>query len=355
MDVPDLVRQSLGDEEIQAGVSLGDEDAVCFTPTRSLVYRSEGLLSDEGVAEYAHDFERLAVSEGRRKTKYTMTYVDREEQFTVPGNRTDLVLERLLEGNLRVNGVIGADEAVNGVFRFSELTLVVAQKRVLKHVGGYTWDGDFAVYDYDEVTGLHFEDGSVATAVVLEADGRPERIKAPNEQAGTVRKTLQEALFDYHDVGSLDELNRKIAVKTEDPTATGSADHSSGLGLNSGIDPLVSDSEAEGADAGSTADDASSGASTGSEPQKADSAAAQSEAASFDQEAGTPTSSVDVDAAAAEAATAAGNADTASSEDLEAVTDQLETLTAAVQQQNKLLKKQQKTVTQLIEELRRGR
>jgi len=32
MDVPDLVRQSLGDEEIQAGVSLGDDDAICFTP-----------------------------------------------------------------------------------------------------------------------------------------------------------------------------------------------------------------------------------------------------------------------------------------------------------------------------------
>lgn len=346
MDVPDLVRQSLGDEELQAGVSLGDEDAICFTPTRSLVYRSEGLLSDEGVTEYAHDFERLAVSEGRRKTKYTMTYVDREEKFTVPGNRTDPVLERLLESHLRVDDVIEDDEAVAGVFRFSELTLIVAQQRLLKHVGGYTWDGDFEVYDYDDVTGLHFEDGSVATAVVLEADGRPERIKAPNEQAGVVRQTLQEALFDYYDVGSLDDLNRKIAVETEDPTADSSDDHSSGLGLDSGIDPLVSDSDDEETEEETR---------TAGETQKSGTASAGESDSSTGQTAQSAASTVDLESAAEQASDAAADATAASSDDLEAVTDQLENLTAAVERQNEVLKKQQQTVKQLIEELRRGR
>jgi len=347
MDVPDLVRQSLGDEEIQAGVSLGDDDAICFTPTRSLVYRSEGLLSDEGVSEYAHDFERLAVSEGRRKTKYTMTYVDREEKFTVPGNRTDPVLERLVESNLRIEGVLDDDESVTGVFRFSELTLVVAQQRVLKHVGSYTWDGDFEVYDYDDVTGLHFEDGSVATAVVIEADGRPERIKAPNEQAGVVRRTLQEALFDYHDVDSLDALNRKIAVETADPNADESDDHSSGLGLDSGIDPLVSDSDDE--ESAAEPEPSSEQASTGTA-----STATRERDSSTGQSAQTAASTVDLESAA-DAASTAAESTAASSDDLEAVTDQLEDLTAAVEQQNELLEQQQRTVKQLIEELRRGR
>ncbi len=349
MDVPDLVRQSLGDEEIQAGVSLGDEDSICFTPTRSLVYRGEGLLSDEGVSEYPLDFERLVVSEGRRKTKYTMTYVDREEKFTVPGNRTGAVLERLLEGALRVDGVLDPDESVTGVFRFSELTLVVAQQRLLKHVGGYTWDGDFETYDYDDVTGLHFEDGSVATAVVLEADGRPERIKAPNDQAGVLRKTLQEALFAYYDVGSLESLNRTIAVEDEEPTGDAAGDdHSSGLGLNSGIDPLVSDSEEEDGDEQS-----------GSEPEPEPAAAESEPPATTESEPATggaagSASTVDLESAA-DAAGSAAEATAASSDDLDAVTDQLEELTAAVEQQNELLQQQQRTVKQLIEELRRGR
>jgi len=43
-----------------------------------------------------------------------MTYVDREEKFTVPGNRTDAVLERLVESNLRIEGVLEDDESVTG-------------------------------------------------------------------------------------------------------------------------------------------------------------------------------------------------------------------------------------------------
>ena len=43
MEIPNLVRQSLGGEEIEAGVNLGDEDLICLTPTRTLLYRAEGL------------------------------------------------------------------------------------------------------------------------------------------------------------------------------------------------------------------------------------------------------------------------------------------------------------------------
>ena len=59
MDIPDLVQRALGGEEIQAGVSLGDEDAVCFTPTRALVYKGEGLISDEGVEEFGFPLKNV--------------------------------------------------------------------------------------------------------------------------------------------------------------------------------------------------------------------------------------------------------------------------------------------------------
>lgn len=332
METPDLVRQALGDEEITAGVNLGDEDAVCFTPTRTLVYRGEGLLSDEGVSEHAHDFERLTVSEGRRKTKFTMTYVDDKDSFAVPGKRTSAVIERLLEGNLRVKGVIGEDEGVSGVFRFSELTLIVTETRLLKHVGEYTWAGDFEAYHYDDVTGLHFEDGSVATAVVLEAGGHPERIKAPNDQAALFRKTLEGSLFAYHGVDSLDELNRALAVSNdEEPSeADGSDDRADGLGLDSGIDPLVSDDPEK----------------TGAEGDRSSAAAGQRQSAR----------SMSTAQEAQGATRTERTASTAPSDaDLDAVEEQLAALTATIEQQNELLAKQQETIQQLIKELRQGR
>ena len=286
MDIPDLVQQALGGEEIQAGVSLGDEDAVCFTPTRALVYSGEGLISDEGVDEYPLEVERLGLKRGRRKTKFVFQYIDGRRSFSVPSNRGDDALERLLEGVLRIESVLDERESVAGVYLFSELTLVVAEKRVVKHVGEALWDEDYEVYDFAEVTGLEFERTSVATSIVLDIRGHPQRVKVPNDNAALLRRTLQEALFEFHDVGSLEELNRRLGEDDEiDDVAA--ADGSDDLTFGSDIDPLVTDREedlAKGVEdpfaAESTPDDATADDSAaGDEGPDGASAAGGSEAA----------------------------------------------------------------------------
>jgi hypothetical protein len=239
MDIPDLVQRALGDEEIRTGVSLGDEDVVCLTPTRVLVYNGEGLISDEGVEEFPLDTERLSIKRSRRKTKFTLQYIEGPQSFTVPANRGEDVLERLLEGVLRVDGVLDDDESVAGVYLFSELTLVVTDRRVVKHIGGAVWDEDFETYDFVDVTGLDFEQTSVATSIVVGIDGHPQRVKVPSDTAPLVRRALQEALFEFHDVSSLDELNRVLGEDDElDVDETSAADD---LTFGSGIDPLVTD------------------------------------------------------------------------------------------------------------------
>ncbi|WP_436930311.1 DUF7115 domain-containing protein [Halosimplex halobium] len=241
MDIPDLVKGALDGEEIQAGVSLGDEDAVCLTPTRTLVYRGEGLLSDETVEEYSHDIEQLAVSEGRRKTKFTMQYIDGTESFTVPANRGEKVLELFLEGVLKLDGVIGDRESLAGVYRFSELTLIIAEGRLIKHIGSQVWSEDYEVYAYDDVTGLEFERASVATSIALSVDGRPQRIKVPNDKAPVVRQTLEEALFDYYDVANVEELNRVVGPETDAGGVEPAADDDDDFSFGDDFDPLVSD------------------------------------------------------------------------------------------------------------------
>lgn len=318
MEIPDLVQAELGGEEVRAGVTLGDEDAVCFTPTRTLVYRGEGLLSDEKVDTFPYDFERLKLSEGRRKTKLTLFYTDEKREFGVPGDRADPVLERVLEGALRSAGIAEANESVQGVFRFSELTLVVTDNQVLKHLGNVTWDGDFESYPFADVTSLDFEEGSVATAIVLAVNDRPERIKAPSDQAPTVRKTLQAALFAFHEVSSLDELNAEVGSEPDE------ADDTDSLGLESGIDPLVSDGS-EAPEPTGPADSAPS--------------AARDPAATAEPAEPTPSGQP--------AQTSAG--------DIEALEEQVAELTAAIEAQNERIEKQEATIKTLIKELRQGR
>jgi hypothetical protein len=244
MDVPGIVQAELDGEEVAASVSLGGEDGLFVTPSRTLVFRSESLLSDESVESYPHDADRVTVKDGRRKSRITLTYsLDGDRDFAVPSSVVDDVLHPVLAGVLNGSGITDPGETVVQTFRFSELTLVVTSDRLLKHVGGAVWDEDHEQYHFEDVTGLDFEEGSVATQIVIEVDGRPQRIKTPNEHIAVVRERLTQALFAYYDVDGLDALNALVDPQEETPADTGSP-----VDFGEGVDPLGSSSGSRPAD-----------------------------------------------------------------------------------------------------------
>ena len=222
MSHPEIVQSALGDESVVARVDLGD-DALFVTPTRTLVYRADSLLSDESVGEFPHGAERISVSAGRRKATVSLDYgLDGEQSFTVPSKHLDSALHPVLAGTLNATGVTGPGETVKETFRFSELTLVITSDRLVKHIGNAVWDEEFEEYHYDTVTDLAFEEGNVATTVVLTHDGRQERFKAPNERARELRERLTQAVLTHHEVDSLATLRERFAVEEDEerPSAT---------------------------------------------------------------------------------------------------------------------------------------
>ncbi|WP_200531196.1 hypothetical protein [Halorubrum sp. LN27] len=250
MSLPELLAGTVGDEEVVAEVPLGGDDRLAVTPTRTLVYRGDGLLSDESVAEYSHDVERIAVSTGRRKAKLTLGYgLDGDETISVPAKRVDDVLHPILAGVLSATGVTDPGESVVRTFRFSELTLVVTSERLVKHVGSAVWDEEFEEFAYADLTDLDFEEGTVATAVVLTHAGRSERFKAPNESARAVRETLVDAVCSYHGVDSLEEFRVTVADDEDGAAADPAGNDGGTTDFGEGPDPLsaspVADAEEE--------------------------------------------------------------------------------------------------------------
>jgi len=246
MSLPELLAATVGDEDVVAEVPLGGGDRLAVTPTQTLVYRGDGLLSDESVDEYGHGVERIEVSTGRRKAKITLGYgLDGDETLSVPTKRVDGVLHPILAGVLSESGVTGPGETIVRTFRFSELTLVITSERLVKHVGSAVWGPEFEEFHYADLTSLDFEEGTVATAVVLAHDGRSERFKAPNESARAVRETLADAVCSFHGVDSVEEF-RVTAEREESAT---DADASGTTDFGEGPDPLsaspVADAEAE--------------------------------------------------------------------------------------------------------------
>ncbi|NIC00154.1 hypothetical protein [Halobacterium sp. R2-5] len=281
MNVPALVQSSLGDEDVAAHVPLKGEDAVFVTPTRTLVYTADGLLSDENVEEYPHDVEGIGVSEGRRKAKVTLDYgLDGEESFSVPSGKVDDVLHPIIAGVLNAADVTQPGETVKRTYRFSELTLVVTSDRVVKHVGEAVWGPEYEEIGYDSVTGIGVEDGNVSSQLVLETSGRTQRIKAPNEQFRDVRETVEDAVYAYHDAASAEEFER-MNVDEDADAATGE------VAFGGGVDPIDTsgvgeDDEADAEPQANTSADtgASAGAGTSAEPEAGGAASATREPAS---------------------------------------------------------------------------
>ncbi|MBZ6495906.1 DUF7115 domain-containing protein [Natrinema longum] len=387
MSVPGIVTSTLDGEEIAARVSLGSDDELFITPTRTIVYRADGLLSDESADEYPHDADRLTISEGRRKTKFTLEYpLDGERTITVPGSKTDDVLHPVLAGVLNGNGITDPGETVVKTYRFSELTLIITSDRLVKHIGNAVWDSDFEEYHFDDITSLSFEDGSVATQIVLIANGRPQRIKAPNEEANDLRERLQRALFDYHDVSSLEELNERIGESDEED-----ADSSGSVDFGGGVDPLNADppepddhditSEAVrdagsddstdpvaggGSDTASTTEAATTGA-DGQSSQSSTRGTPATDEQATDRTSPTEATEVETGSVFEEATetdqSAAANAVADAVDAAPATTTQpdpellerLEALETAVERQSEVIERQQQTIEQLIVELRQGR
>jgi hypothetical protein len=322
-ELPDRLRTAIGDEPVMRTVDIGGGDALVVTVAATHLYRSEGLLSDESVESFHHDVERLAVEAGRRKDSIVLESIDGERSFTLPSQVTDDVVEAMLEGVLRTTGVVEGDETVEAQFRFSDLTLVVTGAKLFKHVGAAVWNEDFEMFDYDSITDLDFEEGSVATQVVVEVQGRQHRVKVPNDRAGQVRREVQSAIFEHHGVSSLGGLREAVGV--DEP----------GSGADAGGDSIIEpDPAAEReTDWSPPADQDVTG------PRGRTRGDSGADAATTDGPA-TPSSGSDTPLA-----------DT----DVASLAERIDDLEARVERQNELLKSQKEAIEQLVKELRRGR
>lgn len=351
MDLPELVDSHLEGERVVGSVDL-DGDAVFVTPTRTLLYREEGLLSDESVTSYPHDVERIEVSEGRRKATVRMSDLTETSEFSVPATHVDDVLAPLLWGVLRTAGVIDDGEGLLAAYRFSELTLVVTDVRILKHVGTAVWDEEFEEFHYGALTDLAFEEGSVAMSLVLEVDGRRERVKTPKEQGPVVRRTVEEAVFGFHGVDSLASLREKISPEADEDGGGDSATDSGGdAGEPTDVEASGPANPDEGPAAGSVAGGYSdiTGLLEGAgEPGEAGEEGEVGEEGEAGEEG-------EGGARASESPHRARDTTDRTATVDAAVVERLDEVESTLSRQTELLEAQQAMIDQLIEELRRGR
>jgi hypothetical protein len=335
MTVPGIVQSVLGDAEILERIELDGDDELFVTESFSILYRAEGLLSGESTTRFGHHANRLSVSDGRRNRSITFEYsLDDDVVIAVPPDRVEAVLQSILTRVLSADTTVDADESVIELYRFSELTLVLTDRRLLKHVGEAVWDDECEAYHFADVTNIAFEGGSVATQIVLTVDGRQQRIEAPNEAATDIRERLQGALFAFHDVDSLDEF--AAAFGADEPSSTEDGTERDVVGFD-GVAPLETTSDPAEEQSGLEA----------LERALEESAEHGSQTAS----AGETITLLNSSATASEAADEAAVTSEAEPAPDQALLERLDSLERVVEEQNQRLEAQQQTIEQLLDEL----
>jgi hypothetical protein len=334
MSTPDALRAAVGDEAVVDTVGLGD-DHVVITPTRTIVYRAEGLLSDESVETFPHDAERISVTDGRRAATIELDYgIDGTRSVRVPSDGLGEVLERVLAAVLRTTGVIGDDETVRSLHRSDELTLVVTDARVLKHVGDPVWDDDHENVPYADVTGVDLEEGAVGGQIVIRTADRAHRVKVPSAAGRALRERLEDAVCAFHGVESTSALG---------PDEDATDDGTDGLAAVDRLGTLTDDGHPDGPD---SAPGASRGPDATGAPRTE--SAADTAAPSSDTDAASP--ATDTNAAAPTDEATPGSTD-----DIATLAGRVAALESAVERQSEQLAEQRRALERLVDELRRER
>jgi len=372
MDVPDIVGERLADESRLTSVSIGNDDRVYVTPSRTLVYHSAGLFSSESVEEYPHDAARFDVSAGRREASFAFEYDDGVEGFSIPRDRIETVLPPVIAGVLRTTGLIDADESIVESYRFGERTLVVTGRRVLTSVGEAVWDREYESYPYEDVTDVGFEAGTLLVTV----GGQQRRLDLSGEGDREAYRTVEDALCAFHDADTVEAIGSRNTDQfrphpstddgaAADRTATGRDTTAQQPPNRDAPDHARTDSPATGVretDADTNTARSSPRAATrptGDDVRATDTTQAADDALPGDADGGSPNVLSEPGDAAAEPTTEIDDAtgdrppEAAPSGDADAaaIVDELAGLRKAVDRQTDLIERQQATLERFADEL----
>ena len=207
MSLPGGVSTLIDEDDLLDRVSLDDHRSLFVTADRAIAHRERSLLTEASVDVYPTDVERLVLEEGKRQATVSFEYADDEtRELLLPTGTMAAALKTLLASVIRATGVIEGDESILELFRFNELTLVVTDRRLLKHVGWALWADSYDATEFEDIRDIQTEEGQVSTGINIETTSGSDRVKIPHDDANRFVSRLNEAVCDYHGVSSLAAL-----------------------------------------------------------------------------------------------------------------------------------------------------
>lgn len=218
MTLPGGVSVLVGEDDIIDQVELDTHRMLYVTSTRAIAFRERSLFTEESVEVFPTNVKRLLLNRGKRQSTVTFEYTDRDDrELQLPSDATPPSIRALLESVVRATDVLEGDESIIELYRLNELTVIVTDQRLIKHVGQALWALPFDSIDYETVRDIESEVGQMSTGVFIRTTEGSDRFKLPKDVADRFVSRLEEAVCDYHDVPSVGVLRGDPDAGKPDP------------------------------------------------------------------------------------------------------------------------------------------
>lgn len=218
MSLPAGVSGLVDEDELIDDVALDGHRSLYVTPAKAVTFRERSLFTEESVDVYPTDIDRLLLEEGKRQSTVTFEYPDgQSSSLELPTEAMAPALKALLASATRATGAIPTDETILDLYRFNELTVILTDRRLLKHVGWAMWAASHDQIDYTDVRNIRVEQGQVSTGVNIDTDDGSDRLKIPHDTADDFVARLKSAVCDFHGIDDIGVLRGDPDAGKPDP------------------------------------------------------------------------------------------------------------------------------------------
>lgn len=218
MSLPGGVSMVIDEDELLDEIGLDEHRTLFISPEKAVVHRERSLLTDESVDTYPTAARKLGIEEGKRQTVVTFEYPNQPDlELELPSDVVAPALKALLASIIKATGVVSGDESIRELYRFNELTVVLTDSRLLKHIGHALWADMYDVIEFENIRDIRTEEGQVSTGINIVTTASSDRLKVPHEAAEGFVTELEQAVCDYHDVAALGVLRGDPDAAEPDP------------------------------------------------------------------------------------------------------------------------------------------
>lgn len=219
MELPDVISDLiLDDETILSRTLISNGVELIVTSTRLFLYRGVGLINTESFEEYKLNVDRISISLDRKKAQIILDYgINRPSvEFQAHRKYLDMIYDPLIRGAIHANNTLQQRESIKKICRKGELTIVLTNMKILKHIGTSLWDIDFESFDLETISKIYVDAGGISSELIIESNNRLHRIKTTANIAQSLCDSSINELISFHNFPTYSEFQKSSLSSSDD-------------------------------------------------------------------------------------------------------------------------------------------